>query len=90
VAAALTGLLIEAAMDLPCHFGPERLVERIVGTPHSVDPVEAAQEAAAHGMAAIVLKGHEFPTGSSRTRSGSRSTDSACSGAYAWMRRSAA
>lgn len=50
----------EGAIDLHCHFGPEPVVERIVHAPHSVDPLEAAREAASVGMRAIVLKAHEF------------------------------
>jgi Family of unknown function (DUF6282) len=57
------GVVIDGAIDLHCHFGPEPLIARVVGTPHSVDPFEAARDAAALGMDAIVLKGHEFPTG---------------------------
>ena len=64
MAAALSpGVVVEGAIDLHCHFGPEPLIARAVGVPHSVDPFEAAQDAAAFGMGAIVLKGHEFPTG---------------------------
>ena len=58
-----SGMVVDGAIDLHCHFGPEPLIARAVGTPHSVDPFEAAQDAAAFGMGAIVLKGHEFPTG---------------------------
>lgn len=57
------GPVVDGAIDLHCHFGPEPLIARAVGTPHSVDPLEAARDAAALGVAAIVLKGHEFPTG---------------------------
>ncbi|WP_375482635.1 DUF6282 family protein [uncultured Jatrophihabitans sp.] len=59
---APTGVVVDGAVDLHCHFGPEPLIERAVGTPHSVDPLEAARDALAAGMSAIVLKGHEFPT----------------------------
>ncbi len=54
-------IALDGAIDMHCHFGPEPLVEMAAKTPHSVDPVEAAREAADHGMKAIVLKAHEFP-----------------------------
>lgn len=38
------------------------MVDIISGTEHVVDPAQAAQEARDHGMAAIVLKPHEFPS----------------------------
>lgn len=54
---------LEGAIDLHCHFGPERFVEDLFGSDrHAVDAVEAAEEAADAGMRAIVLKGHEFAT----------------------------
>jgi hypothetical protein len=49
--------LVVGAIDMHCHHGPD---------PHrarSVDAMEAAQEADAQGMAAIVLKSHAYPTG---------------------------
>lgn len=55
-------ITLEGAIDMHCHFGPEHLVEHVVKSPHSVDPVQAAREAADHGMRAIVLKAHEFPS----------------------------
>lgn len=55
-------IALDGAIDMHCHFGPEPLVEMAAKTPHSVDPVEAAREAADHGMKAIVLKAHEFPS----------------------------
>jgi hypothetical protein len=57
------GVRIDGAIDLHCHFGPEPLIARAVGSAHSVDPFDAAHDAADAGMGAIVLKGHEFPTG---------------------------
>ena len=42
------------------HFGPEASIELLSGSTHSVDPIEAAREAAELGMAALVLKPHEF------------------------------
>lgn len=57
-----TEIVLEGAIDMHCHFGPEPLVEMVAKSPHSVDPIEAAQEAADHGMKAIVLKAHEFPS----------------------------
>ncbi|KAA9148632.1 hypothetical protein FPZ12_044740 [Amycolatopsis acidicola] len=55
-------ILLDGAIDLHCHFGPEPLVEKLAKRPHSVDPVQAATEAVAGGMRAIVLKAHEFPS----------------------------
>jgi hypothetical protein len=49
--------LVVGAIDMHCHHGPD---------PHrarSVDAMEAAQEADAWGLAAIVLKSHAYPTG---------------------------
>lgn len=53
---------LDGAIDMHCHFGPEHLVEGVAKAPHSVDPIQAAREAADHGMKAIVLKAHEFPS----------------------------
>jgi hypothetical protein len=44
------------AVDMHCHFGPDAHLER------SVDCLEAAEQARAAGMAAIVLKSHDYPT----------------------------
>jgi hypothetical protein len=52
----------DGAIDMHVHFGPEPLISRASGAPHAVDPRQAAQEAAAAGMKAIVLKAHEFPS----------------------------
>lgn len=49
--------LIVGAIDMHCHHGPD---------PHrirSVDAMEAVAEADAHGLGAIVLKSHAYPTG---------------------------
>lgn len=54
--------LIDGAIDLHCHFGPEPLIAKVTGTEHSVDPFQAAADAARLGMRGFVLKGHEFPT----------------------------
>jgi hypothetical protein len=51
-AAALLG----GSADLHLHFGPDAHLAR------SVDALEAAEQAAAAGMAAIVLKSHDYPT----------------------------
>jgi hypothetical protein len=52
---------LEGAVDLHCHFGPDFLLAG--RTPnHSVTALQAAQEAADAGMAALVLKAHDFPT----------------------------
>jgi hypothetical protein len=50
------GLDLTGAADLHCHFGPDAHRER------SVDAIEAAQDAAAAGHAAVVLKSHDYPT----------------------------
>lgn len=55
-------LVLHGAIDMHCHFGPEPLVEKLSKVPHSVDPIEAAQQAAQQGMRALVLKAHEFPS----------------------------
>ncbi len=55
-------ILFDGAIDMHCHFGPEPLVEKLAKHPHAVDPIQAAREAAAGGMRAIVLKAHEFPS----------------------------
>ena len=52
---------IEGAIDLHCHYGPD-MVGVFDGTTHSVTAVEAAQEAADSGHAALVLKAHDFAT----------------------------
>jgi hypothetical protein len=46
------------AIDLRYHFGPES----VVGTPHSVDALGAATDAADLGFAALVLKSNDFPS----------------------------
>ncbi len=48
--------LLRGAIDLHLHFGPDAHLQR------SVDALEAAQQAAAAGMAAVVLKSHDYPT----------------------------
>jgi uncharacterized protein DUF6282 len=48
--------LLRGAIDLHVHFGPDAHLQR------SVDAIDAAQQAAAAGMAAIVLKSHDYPT----------------------------
>lgn len=75
---ALQGIL-DGAIDLHCHYGPES----VVGTPHAVDAFEAARDAAASGMAAIVLKSHDFPSNqaayaASQATSGVRIFGSVC------------
>jgi hypothetical protein len=47
---------LSGAADLHCHFGPDAHRAR------SVTGLEAAQEAAAAGHAAVVLKSHDYPT----------------------------
>ncbi|EHJ59616.1 DUF6282 family protein [Novosphingobium pentaromativorans] len=49
----------EGAVDLHCHFGPD-FINPIVSP--SVTAIEAARDAVAHDMGAIVLKAHDFPT----------------------------
>ena len=53
-------VLLEGAVDMHVHFGPEASIELLSGSTHSVDPIEAARDAAELGMAALVLKPHEF------------------------------
>ncbi len=48
--------LLRGAIDLHVHFGPDAHLQR------SVDALEAAEQAAAAGMRALVLKSHDFPT----------------------------
>jgi len=50
--------ILAGAADLHCHFGPDAHRER------SVSAIEAAEQAAAAGHAAIVLKSHDTPTAS--------------------------
>ena len=56
----MSTIVLDGAIDLHCHFGPES----VVGTPHAVDALEAATDAAALGFGAIVLKSHDFPSNS--------------------------
>lgn len=51
-------IVLGGAVDLHCHYGPES----VIGVPHKVNPIEAARDAAAHDMAAVVLKSHDFPS----------------------------
>lgn len=54
-------LRIENAIDLHCHFGPDTLGGTLEHTDgHSVTALEAAQQAAASGHRALVLKSHSF------------------------------
>jgi len=48
--------LLHGAIDMHVHFGPDAHLQR------SVDALDAARQAAAAGMAAIVLKSHDYPT----------------------------
>lgn len=52
---------LEGAVDLHCHFGPDFL-KKDEPPKHSVTALQAATEAAEAGMAAIVLKAHDFPS----------------------------
>lgn len=54
----MESIVLEGAVDLHCHYGPESVVK----VPHAVDPVEAASDASALGMAGLVLKSHDFPS----------------------------
>lgn len=47
---------LSGAADLHCHFGPDAHRQR------SVDALEAAEDAASAGHAAVVLKSHDYPT----------------------------
>jgi len=51
-----TGDLVAGAVDMHCHFGPDAHLER------SIDCLEAAEQARGLGMAAIVLKSHDYQT----------------------------
>lgn len=53
-------VVLQGAVDMHIHFGPEPSVMRLSGSSPTVDPIEAARDAADLGMAAIVLKPHEF------------------------------
>ncbi len=55
------GVKIEAAVDLHCHYGPD-FINPAHQMQFSVTAIQAAQEAANAGFAAIVLKSHDFPT----------------------------
>ena len=48
--------LLHGAIDLHVHFGPDAHLQR------SIDALDAAEQAAAAGMRALVLKSHDFPT----------------------------
>jgi hypothetical protein len=54
---SLADELIQGAIDMHCHHGPDPHRKR------SVDAEEAAREADAIGMRALVLKSHAYPTG---------------------------
>jgi hypothetical protein len=52
---------LEGAIDLHCHYGPD-FINPSHNIQASVTAIQAAQEAAEAGFAAIVLKSHDFPT----------------------------
>jgi len=52
---------LEGAIELHCHYGPD-FIQRDHTFQHAVTAMQAATEAAEAGMAAIVLKSHDFPT----------------------------
>jgi hypothetical protein len=56
----MSKIVLDGAIDLHCHYGPES----VIGTPHAVDALEAASDAASLGFEAIVLKSHDFPSNS--------------------------
>jgi hypothetical protein len=58
---AVGRIVLDGAVDLHCHFGPESVIGHI-GVHHAVDAFEAARDAADLGFAAIVLKSHDFPS----------------------------
>lgn len=58
----MPGLKIEGAIDMHCHFGPDTIGTANAHPMHSVTGLQAAQEAAASGHRAIVLKSHSFAT----------------------------
>jgi hypothetical protein len=53
---------LEGAIDLHCHYGPDFIINPAHIAQASVTAIQAAQEAAEAGFAAIVLKSHDFPT----------------------------
>jgi hypothetical protein len=53
---------LEGAIDLHCHYGPDFIINPAHNVQASVTAIQAAQEAAEAGFAAIVLKSHDFPT----------------------------
>jgi hypothetical protein len=55
-------VVLEDAIDMHCHFGPEPMLKKLAGAVHKVTPVQAATEARELGMRALVLKAHEFPS----------------------------
>ncbi len=52
---------LEGAIDLHCHYGPD-FIGRDHAINYAVTALQAATEAAQAGIAAIVLKSHDFPT----------------------------
>ena len=52
---------VEGAIDLHCHYGPD-FIQANHNMQFSVTAIQAAQQAAEAGFAAIVLKSHDFPT----------------------------
>lgn len=53
---------LEGAVDMHVHYGPEPLTDLSTGAHHSIDPLQATEQAEDAGFAGIVLKPHEFPS----------------------------
>jgi hypothetical protein len=55
-------VLLDGAVDMHVHYGPEPLTDLATGQHHSVDPLTAVEDAETMGFGAVVLKPHEFPS----------------------------
>jgi hypothetical protein len=60
----MSGLRIEDAIDMHCHYGPDFVNQASEGGPHghAVTALDAAREAHVCGHRAIVLKSHSLPS----------------------------
>ncbi len=56
----MSGLRIENAIDMHCHFGPDTIGGNTGAEGYAVTGLDAAREAQASGHRAIVLKSHSF------------------------------
>ena len=55
-------VLLDGAVDMHVHYGPEPLTDLATGQHHSIDPLDAVEDAESMGFGAVVLKPHEFPS----------------------------